>query len=119
MPVANYTIVGDGDIGFGAEDVNFTAAGEVQSASTKNTGQKLELKNKHGNTFCVVYFDENNQGQIEVIWDQTYTIPERGDTIDAMGITDFLVDEVEKKWEQGKEAKLVITITNHPHVTIA
>lgn len=117
MP-ANYTIIGDGTIGFGANAVAFTAAGEVQSASSKNTGDKLELKNKHGNTFAVVYFNEHNQGQIDVIWNTTYTPPARGAVISAMGITQFLVDDVEKKWEQGKETKLTLSITNHPFVTI-
>lgn len=118
-----YRIVGtsDGaaDVEFGTDGVGYTTVGQVQSGSQKISGDKLELKTRKGNTFCVIYFNETGECQIEAIWDNDYADPARGDAIDLCGLTSVLVEDIEHKWAVGKERSISITARKYAAVTVA
>jgi hypothetical protein len=114
----NYRIQGTGAIAFGTEDVGYEDVGVVQSASDNLTGDKLELKNRKGNVFLVVYFNDQNQCQLKAIFDTTFELPARGDSISLMGLANVLVDDVEKNYENEKEAGLTIKATRYEALVI-
>jgi hypothetical protein len=117
MPV-NYTIVGDQDIEFGTDGVGYTAIGVIVSASRKLGGDKLEIKDREGNVYAVVYFNEKNECEIEAIFDAGVTIPDRGAAIDVCGVIDVLVDEVEHVWENEKERMLKIRGIKYSRISV-
>ena len=117
----NYLIVGTAgaDIEFGTTGAEYTGIGTIVSASNKLGGDKLEIKGRDGGVIIVIYFNEKNECEIEVIFDSGNTIPERGDAIDLCGITDPLVDEVEHVWANEKERMLKIRATRYENLTLA
>lgn len=117
--MANYTLIGDGDIVFGTTEVGYTTIGEIQSGGQKKGGDMLELKNRYGNTFVVIFFNEADECTIEAIFDTDYTLPARGDLIDIMSLEDVIVLDWELKWEQGKEKRVSLTCKKWEHVVTA
>jgi hypothetical protein len=116
----NYLIVGAGgaNVHFGTGTVGYTGIGVIVSSDRQDGGDKLELKDRQGNVFAVIYFNANNQCSIDVIFDSTVDIPERGDAIDVCGLVGVLVDDVKHKWEREKERMLTITGTRYPLVDL-
>ena len=113
MPVtttANYTIIGDGNVVFGTDDVGYTTIGQIQSAGKKTLNEVLELKNRYGNTFVVILFDGRKEMDIESIFDADYTIPANGDLIDIFGETNCIAMDTEEMWANGKEKRIKHTI---------
>lgn len=117
MPT-NYTIVGDGDITFSTDDVGYTAVGTILSGSQKRTGDLVELKDRQGNVFATIYFNDKDECEIEALWISTYTPPARGDLISIMGLTNVEVQDWEKKWENERETKFSLRCTKYRHKTI-
>lgn len=115
----NYTVVGDDDVEFSSDGAGYTAIGVIVSATRKLGGDKLEIKDRQGNVYAVVYFNEKNECEIEVIFETGVSVPERGDAIDVCGVTDVLVDEVEHMWENEKERMLKIRGTKYNQITVA
>lgn len=113
----NYLIVGTGDIGFGTDSAGYTGIGVIISATRKDGGDKLEIKDRQGNVFIVVYFNAKNECEIEVLFDEETTIPERGDALSLCGLTNVLCDDIEHKWSAGAERKFTIRGTRYAHLT--
>ncbi len=120
MP-SSYLIVGaDGaDFELGTESAEYTGIGTIVSASRKDGGEELKLKDRLGNTFVVIFFDDNNECQIDAIFDSGVTPPVRGDNIDLCGVTDALVMTIEHKWDNAKERMLTITAVAFPNVDVS
>lgn len=116
MPT-NYLVVGSDDIEFSSDGAGYTGIGVIVNASRKDGGDKLELKDRQGNVFAVVYFNDKNECEFESIFDSSVTIPVRGDAISVCGKTNVLVDEIEHKWENEKERMLTIRGTRYAHLT--
>lgn len=118
MPT-NYTIVGTGNITFGTNAVGYTAIGVITDATDDRGGDILELKNRYGNTWLKVYFDDRNDGEFTAILDSTATVPERGDLIDVCGFTDVIVEGHTKTWSNSKEKQIKIKWSKPDHLTPA
>lgn len=114
----NYRIQGTGAIAFGTEDVGYTDVGVIQSASNQLGGDKLELKNRKGNVFLVVYFNEKNECELKAIFDTGFTLPARGDAIAILDLTNVLVDDVTLNYENEKEAGITIKATRYEALVI-
>lgn len=112
-----YRIVGTGsgagNIEFGSTGAGYTAVGQVQSASRKDGGEKLELKTRKGNTFCVIYFNAKGECSIKAIFDSTFALPVRGDAIDLCGVSGVLVEDISHDWASGKERGITINATKY------
>lgn len=111
--MSNYRIQGTGNIAFGTGDVGLTDVGQVLSASQMNGGDKLELKDRQGGVFLVIYFNDKNECELKAIWDQSYALPARGDAIALFELTDVLVDECTINYENEKEAGITIKATKY------
>lgn len=115
---ANYKIVGTGDIEFGTSAAASDDVGVIVSASRKDGGDKLEIKDDNGNVYIVVYFNDKGECEIKAIFDTGTSIPARGDTLDICGLTATLVDEIDHDWENEKERMLTIRSTFYAHLTV-
>ncbi|MGC3991695.1 MAG: hypothetical protein QM796_18790 [Chthoniobacteraceae bacterium] len=118
MSTTTYNIVGSGNIQFGTGELG-TTYGVIVSASNKLGGDKLELKDEHGNVFVVVYFNDKNECEIQVIFDSGTALPVRGDNVSLAGLTDVLVDEVTQNWANEKEQQATIRGTKYAHLTVS
>jgi hypothetical protein len=87
--------------------------GVVQSASTKLGGEKVELQDEDGETFCVIYFDDKNECEFEALMQSGVTPPDRGATITIGGVTAALVDEVELRWANKDAQRISIRATKY------
>lgn len=114
----NYTVVGDDDVEFGTAGVGYSAIGVIVSASRKEGGDKLEIKDREGRVYVVIYFNDKDECEIEVIFETGVTVPSRGDAIDVCGVVDVLVDEIEHVWENEKERMLKIRGTKYAGITV-
>lgn len=106
------------NITFGTGDVGYTAIGTIVSATKKLGGDKLEIKGRQGGVIIVIYFNEKNECEIQVIFDSEATLPERGDALSVCGLTNVLCDEVETKWENERETMLNIRGTRYENVAL-
>lgn len=113
-----YLIVGDDNIEFGTDGAEYTGIGTIVGADREDGGDKLEIKNRKGNVFAVVYFNDQNQCSFDAIFDSSVDIPVRGDAIDLCGLTDVLVDKIKHKWQEGKERMLTIDATRYEALTV-
>ncbi len=119
--MSTFLIVGTAgaNVDFGTENAEYSAIGTIVSAERNDTGDKLELKDRNGNVFCVIYFNDKNECTIDVIFDSTVTLPIRGDALSLCGLTDVLCDSIKHKWENEKERMVTITATRYENVTVS
>jgi len=113
---ANYRIVGNQNAEFGTESVGGAGIGVILSASRKDSGDKLEIKDTNGNVFIVIYFNDKGECEIKAIFDSTVTLPVRGDTLDICGLVGTLVDEIDHDWDNGRERQVTIRSTFYAHL---
>jgi len=108
------TIVGDNTITWGAgEGANM---GKVQSATRKHGGEKVELKDENGETFCVIYFDHKDECEFTAIFNSDVTLPSRGDQITIGGVTGARVDDYDVMWENSNAKKFTIRATKYANI---
>lgn len=91
----------------------------VQSASVKRGGEKVELYDEDGDTFCVIYFDDNNECEFEAIMQTDVTPPERGTTISIGGVTTALVDDYEIRYQNRDAVRLMVRAKAYDGVSAA
>ena len=113
---ANYRILGNQNVEFGTESVGGAGIGVILSASRKDSGDKLEIKDTNGNVFIVICFNDKGECEIKVIFDSTVTLPVRGDTLDICGVVGTLVDEIDHDWDNGRERQVTIRSTFYAHL---
>lgn len=118
MPTANYTIVGSNAVEFGTDGAGATGLGVITSCTRKDGGDKLEIKDRQGNVYIVIYFNAKGECELEVIYDSTLTVPDRGDSMMIGGSVTCLVDEVEHKWSNEKERSMIIRATKYTQLNL-
>lgn len=57
------------NITFGTSNVGYTAIGTIVSATHKHGGDKLEIKGRQGGVIIVIYFNDKDECEIDVIFD--------------------------------------------------
>lgn len=87
--------------------------GVIQSASNKLGGEKVELSDEDGETFCVIYFDDKDECEFEAIMQSGVSLPTRGADISIGAVVDALVDEVELKWANRDAKRISIRATKY------
>lgn len=117
----NYLIVGTAgaDIEFGTGEVGYTAIGTIVSGGHDHGGDKLEIKGRQGGVIAVVYFNDKDECEIEVIFDSSASLPERGDSLSLCGLANVLCDGWKKAWENEKECMLTIRATRYDNLAVA
>lgn len=90
--------------------------GVIQSASTKLGGEKVELPDEDGETFCVIYFDDKNECEFEAIMQSSVTLPDRGDAINIGNVVGASVDDVELKWANKDAQRVAIRATKYANI---
>lgn len=107
-------IIGDNTVIFGTGGL--FATGIVLSASVMLDGDILELKDNTGFVYCVVYFNDKNECEIQIILKTDTAEPVRGDNITIGGVADCLVKNAKKEWEDAGEAKYTLQATRYVNV---
>ena len=117
--MSNFLIVGSAGAGveMGTDGVGYTAIGTIVGANRSDEGDILELKDRKGSVFAVIYFNDKNECSIDVIFDSTVTIPVRGDALDLCGLVDVLCKTIRHVWANEKERMLTIEATRYSGVT--
>jgi hypothetical protein len=110
---SSYLIVGSADIEFSTDGAGYTAIGIIVSASRKDGGDKLEIKDRKGNVVAAVYFNAKNECEIDVIFETDTVLPTRGALLSLCGLTNVICDEIDHKWEQEKERMITIRGTRY------
>lgn len=105
------TIKGNNLVTWGAGSA--AGLGVIQSASNKLGGEKVELADEDGETFCVIYFDDKDECEFEAIMQTGVSLPARGGEIEIGGVAAALVDEVELKWANREAKRISIRATKY------
>lgn len=112
----NYIITGDNSIQFGTAAVGYTEIGEIVSASEGRDSDKVELKNRYGNTFAQVSHNGRYECEVEAIFNTDYTLPTEGDFVTICGKAGYIIQKFKKKWQAGKEAMFTIDFIKFDHL---
>lgn len=110
----NPTIRGDNSVLWGAGGVyDGTGVGYVTTGRHRAYSEKVEIQDENGYTVAVVYFDEKNDVEFEMVIKTSAPAIAVGDGVTICGIAYALVDEVEKMWEQRGVQKFRVKATNY------
>ena len=107
------------NVKMGTAGYGYSGIGTIVSGGRTDTGDILEIKDRYGNVVAKIYFNERNECTFDAIFDSTVDIPVRSDSINIAGLTAVLVDQVDHKWEQGKERMLTIKATKHENLALS
>ena len=103
------TIKGDNTVLWGTGS-GTTLAGIIVRVRNMLTGEMVEIPDENGFTVSVVYFNDKNECEVEMIVKTSYPTIARGDTVTIMGVT-ALANDYEKVWEQKGVRKYTLKAT--------
>jgi predicted transcriptional regulator len=103
------TIKGDNTVLWGTAS-GTTLAGIIVRVRNMLTGEMVEIADEVGFTVAVVYFNDKNECEVEMIVKTSYPTIARGDTVTIMGAT-CLAGDYEKVWEQKGVRKYTLKAT--------
>lgn len=106
-------IKGNNQVTWGASTGGPSGFGKIQSASRKHGGEKVELKDDNGETFCVIYFDDKDACEFKAILQGSVNPPARGDAITIGGVANALVDDFDIDWENTTAKMITIRATKY------
>ncbi|GEM_PF-1916232 len=109
-------IKGDNTILWGARN-GTTITGIIVSVRDQITGEMVEIPDDIGFTVSVVFFNDKHECEAELIVQTSYPSIARGDMVTIMGITNVMVTEVEKMWENKQARKLRVKGTAFSAIT--
>jgi hypothetical protein len=110
MPTYNPVIKGDNTVLWGTGS-GTTLAGIIVRVRNMLTGEMEKVTDENGFTIAKIYFDDQNQCEVEMIVRTSYPTLARGDAVTIMGNATCLVDEYEKVWEQKAVRKYTLKAT--------
>jgi hypothetical protein len=93
--------------------------GTIITARNMRTGKKEEVPDNFGWTQAVIYFDDQNQCEVEVLLQSDSTAPERGDFVTLFALSNCQVDDVEKMYDQKNVGKYRIKATAYDAIAAA
>lgn len=97
------------DIVWGTTAAGTVAAqGKILSATKKTGATKVIQEDEDGEPYSAIYHSQEAMVTLEVLADPDATIPESGDLITVVGVTDLFVDDAEEKWTAGQTKKISI-----------
>ena len=92
-------IKGDSTILWGTNS-GTTLAGLIVSVKNQLTGEMVEVPDNNGFTVAVVYFNDKNECEVEMIIQTAAPTLARGDYVTIMGIANCQVQDITLSWEQ-------------------
>lgn len=87
-----------------------TNQGKILSASKKKASKLVEQEDEDGETYSVIFYDQTEEATIEILSKTAATIPDPGDLLTVVGVTDMLVIDAEEKWTAGQTKKISLTV---------
>lgn len=105
MPNNNAVIKGEGTVLWGTAEGS-GVAGIIVSVRDTLTGEMVEVPDENGFTVAAIFFNDKNEGEVELIVKASYPALKRGDDVTIMGVSGYLCQEVERMWEQKGVRKL-------------
>ena len=97
------------EITWGAPDALGASKGIVVSCETKSTVKTKEMLDATGGLASMVFYDQREEVNVEILTTTTATIPTVGDELAIGGVTAVIATEVTEKWSTGDGKKLSIT----------
>lgn len=108
-----HKIKGNNLVSIGAAGTVSGTWGKIQSASRKHGGEKLELKDENGETFCTIWFDDKDACEFKAIFQSNIILPTRGDAITIGGVVGAYIDDFDIDWENTAAKMLTIRATKY------
>jgi len=103
------TIKGDNTVLWGTSG-GTTLAGIIVRVRNQLTGEMVEVPDENGFTISVVYFNDKNELEVEMIVQTSYPTIARGTVVTIMGLS-CLSGDYEKVWEQKGVRKYTLKAT--------
>lgn len=110
--MAGVKIRGNQLITWGAGEAGNTF-GKVQSASRKQTSDKVELLDENGEVFCTIYFNEKGQLEITVIFQSNVVLPAISDSVTICGVIGAYVDDFDLNWQNTQAKQYTLRATKY------
>jgi DNA/RNA endonuclease YhcR with UshA esterase domain len=104
------TIKGDSTVLWGTAG-GTTISGIIVSVRDQLTGEMVEIPDEVGFTVTVVFFNDRDECEVQLIVKTSVPDLKRGDAVTIAGIDNCLVTEREVNWEQKGARKLTVKAT--------
>ena len=98
------------EVVWGTSAAGTLSHGKILSADKKNGSKMAEQEDEDGETYSVIFYDQTTEATIEVLCNTSATLPEPGDALTVVGVTDMLVIDAAFKWAAGQTKKLSLTL---------
>lgn len=106
------TIKGDTSVVWGVRGkAGDSIAGILQSVRNQLTGEMVEIADEDGFTVAKIFFNHKNELEVTVLVKTSFPVFARGDTVSIGGVTNAMVDDFEKQWENKGVAKYTLKAT--------
>ncbi|MEO5915562.1 MAG: hypothetical protein ABIS50_15115 [Luteolibacter sp.] len=96
------------EVVWGTNSAGTLTQGKILSLSKKTTGGLFEQKDENGETYSVIFFDDQIEISAEVLASTTGAAPARGAAINIGGVTSALVIDADENWKAGETKKFTI-----------
>ena len=113
----NAVIKGDTTVLWGTAG-GTTITGIIVSVRDTLTGEMVEVPDNNGYSVAAVFFNDKNEGEVEIVVQTSAPTLKRGDNTTIMGVSGYLVTEVEKMWEQKNVRKYRFKATKFSGMTL-
>jgi hypothetical protein len=84
--------------------------GKILSISKKKSSKMTEQEDEDGETYSVIFFDQFSEVTVEVLAKSDSDVPDPGDALTVVGVTDMLVIDAEEKWTAGQTKKISMSL---------
>src|SRR4051812_17700426 len=106
------TIRGDTSVLWGVRGkAGSSVAGILQSVRNQLTGEMVEIPDEDGFTISAVFFNHKNELECSVLVKTSFPVFARGDVVEIGGVTNAMVNDFEKNWENKGVAKYTLKAT--------
>lgn len=118
LGVNNPTIVGDNTVIWGTGGI-YSGTGIITDAEVGDSSDKMEIQDENGFTVAVIYFNQKNECQFNMIVKTSMPTLEIGDLISIGGVANCQVENIRRMWKQNDVAKYAITAVRYSGLTPA
>lgn len=84
--------------------------GKILNATKKKGSKLFEQTDENDETSTVIFHDQTVEATLEILAIPTATIPDPGDAITVVGVTDLLVLDAEEVWANNQTKKIRMNV---------
>jgi secreted protein with Ig-like and vWFA domain len=98
------------DVVWGSSTAGTLSHGKILSADKKSGSKLFEQEDEDGETYAPIFYDQTTEISVEILANAAAALPDPGDALTVVGVTDALVIDATMKWASGQTKKIAMTL---------